>query len=129
MKNAEYNMYQAIKFAHPILAGLLIAGYLFLMFRLRHKNEDLQPFEVAVAQAVRIMLLLLYFTGLFLTINMRLYVNRTHHYASLIPVVVIFAFQFLPTIRKKSLSTKDYFYLFTALLIAVVVIALTAKIF
>jgi hypothetical protein len=123
-------MHQTLKLAHPILAGLLIAGYIFLIIRLKRKNsESLQPFEVAVAQTVRITLLLLYFTGLFMSINLRMYVTRVHHYSSLLPVVVIFAFQFLPTLRKKSLSMQDYLYLFTALLIAVVAIALTAKIF
>ena len=123
-------MYEFIIRAHPLLVVVLIAGYVFLIYRLRrHKDDGLQPVDVAVAQAVRISLLLVYFSGLYMSINLRLGVARVHHYASLIPVVVLFLFQFLPTIRRKSMQTKDYLYLFSALLVTVIAISLTTRMF
>jgi hypothetical protein len=123
-------MNTTIKIAHPVLVLILIAGYSFLIYRLyKKKNQDMQPFEVMVAQVVRIAFLLVYFSGLVLSVNFRLPVSRVHHYASLVPVVILAVFQFLPFIRKKNVQTTEYFYFFIYLLIAVLVISVTARIF
>ena len=83
--------------AHPILAIILLFGYGFLALQLfRRKEEKLVPLDRFITQFVRIALLLAYFSGLVMSMNMHLWVNKWHHYASLIPVAIMFLFQFGP---------------------------------
>jgi hypothetical protein len=121
-------METTIKIAHPVLVLILIAGYAFLIYRFRKSSsEHMQPIEITIAQVVRFALLLVYFTGLFMSVNYRMFVSKTHHYASLAPVLVLAVFQFLPIIRRKEHQPVEYFYFFSALLVTVAVISLTAR--
>jgi len=118
---------QTIRTLHPILAVILIAGYLYLGLRfLRKKERYLTTLEVTLSQVVRISLLLIYLTGLLMSMNMGLRVAKIHHYASLIPVAVIFIFQFLPQLLKKDIGIKGAAWMFLSMFLTVIVIAFSS---
>jgi len=118
---------QTIRTLHPIIAVILIAGYLYLGWRfLRKKENHLTTIEATLAQVVRISFLLAYLTGLLMSMNLGLRVPVIHHYASLIPVVIIFFFQFLPQLLKKDIGIKGAGWMFLTMLFAVIVIAFSS---
>lgn len=118
---------QTIRTLHPIIAVILIAGYLYLGWRfLRKKENHLTTIEATLAQVVRISFLLAYLTGLLMSMNLGLRVPVIHHYASLIPVVIIFFFQFLPQLLKKDIGIKGAGWMFLSMLFAVIVIAFSS---
>ncbi|NIA30659.1 MAG: hypothetical protein GWP06_12205 [Actinobacteria bacterium] len=118
---------QTIRILHPIVAVILIAGYLYLGLRLlRKKEHHFTTLEVTLSQVVRISLLLAYLTGLLMSMNLGLRVAKIHHYASLIPVAVIFIFQFLPQLLRREIGIKGAAWMFLAMFVAVLVIAVTS---
>ncbi len=118
---------QTIKTLHPIIAIILIGGYLYLGLRLLRKKEShLTTLETTLAQVVRISLLLAYLTGLMMSMNLGLRVPAIHHYVSLIPVVIIFFFQFLPQYLKKDIGIKGAAWMFLAMFLTVIVIAFSS---
>lgn len=118
---------QTIRILHPIIAVILIGGYLYLGLQLlRKKERHLTTLEATLAQVVRISLLLAYLTGLLMSMNLGLRVPLIHHYASLIPVVIIFLFQFLPQLLKKDIGLKGAAWMFLSMLFAVIIIAFSS---
>ena len=124
------NLEHIVKICHPILTVILIVSYSLLAIRLFPKGKtDLGPMEIALAQVARFSLLLTYLTGLILSMNFKFDIAKIHHYASMIPVAVIFFFQFLPGALKKSVSIRGYAFMFSSMLFAVILISVTAFIF
>jgi len=117
-----------IVLAHPILTLILIFSYGFLAFRLFTRKE-LAPIDSTLAQVARISLLLTYLTGLVLSVNLRHNVHPWHHYASILPVGVIFVFQFLPGAFKKGITIKSYALMFLSMLITVLIISAMSNLF
>ncbi|MBN1540860.1 hypothetical protein JW992_01860 [candidate division KSB1 bacterium] len=118
-------MSETLGLLHAVLAGAALVFYFFLGIRLvRRKEERITPGETVVAQAARISMLLLYLSGLILSFNLQRPVAFAHHLASLLPVAVLFAFQFLPALLKKQLSVRATGWMFLCQFIAFVVISL-----
>jgi hypothetical protein len=123
-------MAQTLQVAHLVLSILLIAVYGFLATWLfRQKGEEISPMVVTLSQLARLTLLLTYMSGLVLTMNFGRKAATWHHYASLTPIIVIFFFQFLPQAIQKPLSPKGYALMFFAMLLTIVLIALSNRIF
>ncbi len=121
-------MFEIAAKAHPILAVILLLLYLYLGIQFyRKRNGNVDALELTVAQFIRIPFWLVYLTGLLMSMNARLSVENLHHYASLIPVVVLFAFQLLPSLLKKEVSIKNYAVMFFVMFFAVIVISLSAR--
>ncbi len=118
-------MTPAILILHRWLPFILVPGYFWLFSRLKTNKNQLEPLEVAVAQGVRILLLVMYMTGLVMSINLKRPVSESHHLLSLAPVVVFFVFQFLPQLLKRQITTRTLAFMFLALLLSVVTISIT----
>ena len=118
-----------LKIGHPVLAALLLVLYFLLSYRFFKKGDgNPQPPEVTLAQAARIFLLLIYLTGLIMNMNLKIHVHLNHHYASILPVFVIFIFQFLPGLFGKQLDNKGNAMMFLSMLVAILIISITALI-
>ena len=121
---------ELVRSAHPVLAIILLFGYGFLTVQLfRRKQENLFPIDRFVTQVVRVSLLLTYLTGLIMSMNLHIWVYKWHHYASLVPVAVMFLFQFLPQFLQKEINVRGYAIMFLAMLISVIFISITSGIF
>ena len=120
---------ELIRTVHPILAIILFLGYGFLSVQLfRRKQEKLETLDRFMTQFVRIALLLAYFTGLVMSMNMNLWVNSWHHYASLLPVAVMFLFQVVPQLIQKQINVRGYAFMFLAMFLSIVFISITSGI-
>lgn len=114
---------------HPILAALLFFGYFLLAIRfLDKKKKKANALDKSLAQIVRFVLLLLYLTGLLMSMNLHIYVGNFHHYLSLLPVLILFAFQFMPSVFKKDVTIKDYAWMFVSMVIIILLVALSSRI-
>ena len=123
------HLLELIRTAHPVLAIVLLLGYGFLVVQFfKRRKQKLLPIDRFVTQLMRISLLLAYFTGLIMSMNMRIEVHKWHHYAGLAPVAVLFIFQFLPQILQKEVNFKGYSFMFLAMFISIVFISLTSGI-
>ena len=112
---------------HPVLAAAALVFYLILGVRLlRSSKEQLTPGETVLAQAARISMLLIYLSGLVLSYNLHLHVASGHHIASLLPVAVLFGFQFLPGLFNRQISLKAAGWMFLCLFFAFLIISGTA---
>lgn len=118
-------MTPAILFLHRLLPFILSAGYIWLFFRLRKNRKQPEPLDVAVAQGVRVLLLMMYLTGLIMSMNLKMPVANSHHMLSLAPVVVFFIFQFLPQLLKRQISARTLGIMFLTLLVSVVLISIS----
>jgi hypothetical protein len=114
---------------HPILTVMLLALYAVLVYRfLFMKLEELAAIDTVLIQSARFILLALYLTGLVMSINLGRWVSSWHHTLSLIPVAVLFFFQFLPSVRQKLLTIRTFGWMFLLLFLVVITISLSAKI-
>ncbi len=114
---------------HPILTVVLLLFYAVLIYRFLFRElEELAAIDTVLIQAARFTLLALYLTGLVMTMNLGRWVPSWHHYLSLIPVAVLFFFQFLPSVRQKFLTIKTFGWMFLLLFLVVIIISLSAKI-
>lgn len=114
-------MVDFLRTVHPILAIFLIAAYAYLALQFfRKKSAPPSTLEITLAQTVRILLLFTYLTGLVMTMNFNLRVDNMHHYLSLLPVLVMLIFQFVP---KFTDNLTIYAWLFLAMLISVLIIS------
>ncbi len=112
--------------AHALLAVILLVLYVLLSFRLWKKSEEeLTSLEMTLIQAARMLLLVMYLTGAVLSINMGVHVARIHHWVSLVPVVILFFFQFLPGLLKNNPGTRFYAVMFLLMALAIVAISIT----
>ncbi len=112
---------------HAVLAILLIFLYIAIIIRLfRGKAETATAGERAMGHVARLSLLLLYVTGLLMSVQFNIFVSPVHHYASLLPILVILLFQFIPALRGQGDSPRAQAYTFIAMLIAVSLIAASA---
>ncbi len=117
-------MYQFTLKLHPILTILLLVIYAFLAWRwwtLKEKRPSV--LMRTLAHVSRFFLLLLYLDGFMLTNYQRLPVGEYHHLAALLPVLVIFFFQFLPSLLKKPLTAKKQGLMWMAMFVCIIIIA------
>lgn len=120
--------YQSIRSAHPILTILLLVIYALLAWRWwTLQDQKLGPWFKTLYHIARFLLLLLYMNGLLLFMLMRLPVPDWHHYTSLLPVVVIFIFQFLPSVLRRPISSRGQSYMCLAMLVSLILIALSSR--
>ena len=113
---------------HPILTVLLLLFYAVLIYRFLFRElEELAAIDTVLIQSARFTLLALYLTGLVMSMNLGRWVSSWHHYLSLIPVAVLFFFQFLPSVRQKLLTIKTFGWMFLLLFIMIIIISLSAK--
>ena len=111
--------------SHTVIAIILLLSYGFLAFRLFRKTT-IDPLETTIAMIARIAFLLAYLTGLLISMNLKIFVPMKHHYASVLPVFIIFLFQFMPNLLQKERKTRSYAWMFLLMLIAIIVISVTS---
>ncbi len=121
-------MQKLVIVVHPLLTVLLIVTYGFLAYRLLTRKK-VSPTDSTLAQVARISLLLTYLSGLVLSMNYGRYVHPWHHYASILPVGVIFVFQFLPGAFKKGVTIQNYALMFLFMLLTVIIISFFSNLF
>jgi hypothetical protein len=120
--------YQSIRSAHPILTILLLCLYAALAWRWwTLQDEKLSPWFKTLQHIARFLLLLLYMNGLLLYMLMRLPIPDWHHYTSLLPVAVIFIFQFLPSVLRRPISSRGQSYMCMAMLVSLILISLSSR--
>ena len=120
-------MNQLLQVGHPLLAGAALLFTLILSLRLlRRSKERITPAETVLAQAARVAMLLLYLSGLVMSYNLKMPVAFAHHLASLLPVLVLLIFQFLPSLRKTELSIRWNGWMFVGLFVAYLIISAAA---
>jgi hypothetical protein len=123
-------MYQTIRWLHPGLAVLLLILYGLLAWRQWNaRGTPLSPLYRTLARASRLLLLLEYAVGYMLFSVNRLPVSDWHHYASLMPVLVIFFFQFLPSLLKRRLSEKTLAAMWLCMFIALAIISAVTHVY
>jgi hypothetical protein len=91
------------------------------------QDKKLSPLFKTLHHGARFLLLLLYMDGLLLFMMMRLPIPDWHHYVSLLPVVVIFIFQFLPSALRRPITSRGQSYMCMAMLVSLVLIALSSR--
>jgi hypothetical protein len=114
-----------IKTAHPLFSLVLFFLYLALAVRLKRQN-DLKPLDTALAQAARLLLLLIYLTGLIMSMNLGIWVPSRHHYASLLPVFILLIFQVLPSFFGRGVNIQNAVWMFASMAAAIVIISFFA---
>lgn len=120
---------EILRSAHPVIAIFLILVYGYLAFRLFvRKAEELSPVDRFLSQVARFSLLIVYFSGLVMSMNLKLWAPKFHHYASLFPVVVMFLFQFIPQFLQKQIIIRGYAIYFLGMFIAILLISLSTRI-
>ena len=118
---------EILRSAHPVFAIVLLVGYGFLAVRLfLQKSENLGPIDRLLSQVVRISLLVVYLSGLVMSMNLGLWASKFHHYASLLPVVVMFIFQFVPQFLQKQTSLRGYAIFFLGMFLSILIISLSS---
>ena len=112
---------------HAVLTVLLIFLYVSIIIRLfRSKAETPTAADRTMGHVARLSLLLLYITGLLMSVQFNIFVSPVHHYTSLLPILVILLFQFVPAMRGRGDSPRAQAYTFIAMLIVVSLIAASA---
>jgi hypothetical protein len=120
--------YQSIRSAHPILTILLLFLYAVLAWRWwTLQDQKLSPWFKTLHHITRFLLLLMYMNGLLLYMLMRLPIPDWHHYASLLPVAVIFIFQFLPSVLRRPITSRGQSFMCLAMLVSLVLIAISSR--
>ena len=120
-------MISSLTVLHPILTVLAFGIYAGLYIRfVRKPDPRLSALEITLAHLARFSLLGLYLTGLLLSMNFHKPVHEWHHYASLIPVGVLFIFQFLPGMKNQNPTIKQVKWMFLFLALSMILISMTA---
>jgi hypothetical protein len=121
-------MYQLLLKMHPTLTVLLLALYALLAWRwwtLQQPRPSV--WYRTLAHISRFFLLLLYLNGFMLYAGYRFPVGDWHHYASLLPVSVIFFFQFIPALAKKPLSARKQSIMWMAMFLCIFLISVLSR--
>lgn len=112
---------------HCILPVVLVLGYAVLAVRLlRAGPREPAFFEKFLAQIVRFSLLLQFVTGIVLSLNMHVWVSPWHHWACLVPILVLVVYQVIRMTHQ--ISLKNYARVFLIMCISIVMISLTSMI-
>lgn len=110
---------------HRILAVVLILGYAVLAFRFSRASDRTPAFfEKVLAQIVRFSLLLEFVSGIILSVNLHVWVNKWHHWACILPAIALAVHQLYRATR--TVSLKHYARIFIAMCAAMMIISLTA---
>jgi len=120
-------MEQIMGIAHGILTAALLAGYLWLFYRFRRKtDETVIRLDRTLAQIVRFSLLLVYLSGLYMSVTLSRMVHPLHHILSALPVVVLLGIQFYPTLSKKEMTIKAYTWTFILMFFLILLTAISS---
>jgi len=113
---------------HSYLTILLLVLYLYLTIRFFRSKNNVSTLDRFLVQVARYVLLLVYIAGLVLYISLSKFVSQAHHLLSNIPAVLVVGVKYLPYITRKPNSLKIYAWVFTLLLISIIILAISAKI-
>jgi hypothetical protein len=113
---------------HVVMSMALLLGYGWLIIRFSRKegSDKTTGLEKGIAHLVRLFLLLIYLTGLLMTIPLYRKVNPLHHYAALLPVAVLFIFQMVPMLKVRNVY-KVYGWMFLLLIICIMIIIAASR--
>ena len=121
-------MQNYIASTHWIATLALMALYLILAIRFfQKKNNDITALDSGLTQIARFGFMLVYITGLFMSVTLGRLVHNAHHVISLLPVLVIFGIRFLPTFTKKENSATTYAWMFIFMFILMLIVGITSK--
>lgn len=109
---------------HRITTVILVFVYIALIYRFARPRREAKFPDHVLAQLARIGLLLLYISGFWMTMHMGIVVHKLHHILSAFPILAIIVFQNIAA--KRSHDLKAYAWMFTTLLIVLVIIVLSA---
>ena len=117
-----------IETGHSIGTAVLLVLYLVLSILLfNNKSGGLGAGNRALAQAARFTLLIVYISGLFLSITLGKIVHNAHHVLSVLPIVVLFSIRFLPDRFQSENKNRYYAWLFAALFILTLIAGISSR--
>ena len=112
---------------HGIGTIALLLLYLILALVLfRKKESGIGILSKALAQVARFALLLVYLSGLFLTVTLGRIVNNAHHVLSALPVIAFLLIPFLTGHFQKEQKNKVYAWLFAILFLLILFTAISS---
>jgi cytochrome bd-type quinol oxidase subunit 2 len=120
-------MEKCIEPMHGIGTIALLLLYLILALVLfRKKESGIGILSKALAQVARFALLLVYLSGLFLTVTLGRIVNNAHHVLSALPVIAFLLIPFLTGHFQKEQKNKVYAWLFAILFLLILFTAISS---
>ena len=112
--------------AHKVLSYFLIAAYVFLAIRFYiRRRKKFEPMDATLSQTVRISLLLVYLSGLLLSMNYGNYVERLHHYSSLLPVAIMLISQIVFRFIRSEMNSLGYAIMTAIMAIVILYISIS----
>lgn len=120
-------MEQLIKSAHGVSTLFLLLLYLALTIRLyKRRPGHIGGLNLVLAQFARFTLLVVYLSGLFLTITLNKLVHNVHHILSALPVVVFFIIPILVGRAKEENKNRIYALMFALLFFLILIAGLSS---
>ncbi|MBN1560406.1 hypothetical protein JW998_09160 [candidate division KSB1 bacterium] len=113
---------------HLILTLGIAALYLFFAIRFfREQDDKISAVDRALIQVTRYALLMLYLTGLFMTVTFGMTVHKLHHMISILPAIGVVGIRYLPLLTKRPNTLRTYAWTFAILFVLVLVTALSSR--
>lgn len=120
-------MERYIELLHPIGTLALLIIYLVLAISLyRRKKQGIGGINRALAQLGRFGLVVVYFSGLFLSITLGRIVHTAHHILSALPILALYLIRFLPERFTTEKANKTYAWFFAILCLLLLLVGITA---
>lgn len=114
--------------AHLGLTLITMALYLLFAIRFfRKKDIDISAGERTLIQVARYGLLMLYLTGLFMSVTFGMSVHKLHHAISILPAILVVGIRYLPVLTRRDNSARTYAWLFAILFVLMLVIGATSR--
>lgn len=112
---------------HHYLTVILALLYLYLAIRFfRNKNRKATTLDRVIAHAARYILLIVYVSGIVMSLSLGMMVSRLHHIMSLIPAFLMVGIRYVPLLTRKKNSSTIYAWLFVILFILMIALGLTS---
>ncbi|MBN1482905.1 hypothetical protein EH223_13305 [candidate division KSB1 bacterium] len=114
--------------AHLFLTVILALLYVYLAIRFfRNKNSKSASFDRFLAHIARYILLVVYVSGIVMSVSMGMMVSRIHHVISLVPALLMVGIRYVPLVTRRANTLKLYAWLFVFLFILMIVLGVTSR--
>jgi uncharacterized membrane protein SirB2 len=115
----------------PVHIGLtLVTAALYLFFTIRFfRNQDdkIRTGDRVLIQVARYTLLMLYLSGLFMSVTFGMDVHKLHHVISFLLAIIVVGIRYLPLLTKRQNSLRTYAWMFAILFVLIFVTALSSR--
>ena len=121
-------MEKYIELSHFWGTLVLLSLYLLLAILLFRKKENgIGGLNRMIAHIARFALLLVYLSGMFLSVTLGRIVHVAHHVISALPILVLVGHRYLPERFKSENSNRTFAWIFAVLFLLVLVTAVTSR--